>query len=1021
MSFTLVPGIGLPSTILAMKTLSSHPSPPSFRHLQSAPTLLAVLALLVLCTSHRVMAADPAAEKKVLDIFEKHCADCHSEGDEEPLLSSKTNLGELIANADYTNKEDPDAGELLRRILLPANSPKRMPKSKGEVGSEKYREPLAEDEIGALRNWITGNAPKPVASATKAAPGPEGDKPEGKDPGPPPTMAEKGETRGKVEVAEVPGKPGSPPKPGEDSKPAENGPPAGEGTKPGPANMKPENGRPEESPAESKSNVAANQSQGPGPDASAPIDERVKFLFEEKCAECHRTKKKPLLHKDIDLASLLTSKYVENGEPEKSVVYQVVAYESESPDRMPASEGHPGDKGYREPLTSDEKKLIHDWIGGQSTHAAKREFIALGDMLKDINADLESQPESRRPFLRYLTLGNLYNITAKDGNPAESDAMMDTYRAGMSKMLNCLSYSAKITVPQPIDEARTCFRIDIRDYTIKPAMWEKIANFYPYGLKGVSARFENRIKDMTGSEQAYMRADWFTFATSQPPLYHEILELPETEQEFEKKFGVDTLENLRNRQAVRASFFPSGVSQTNRLVERHDLGTHAGAYWKSYDFTRNHAGDKQDLTLAPLGPKEAKLTEDKDLMFTHDGGEIVFHLPNGLMGGYLATSAGKRLNRAPIEIVQDKTGFREDGIVLNGISCIACHKHGLNAPPTQSLDTMEDQLGSRGASLGSFADQSAIKKLYRPANELQELVKQDVNRFEEAMAQAAPGYKGDEPVGILYRRFLKDILDNQFATEFWTDEKELKTTLEESEDRALHVMAKKLEDGLPFTRDTFLRHFEKCSEELGYTLKPCANLAYEEFGGEAVLGKTGTAVVTTETTKDKEKAQAIGDSDEAVLKSGGKVTITMDALTYKIGDNLGFTLKSDSDCFVRVVQFGADGSTTQLVPNKLEKDNKLTAGKERTFPGTSDNGKKYVMQTSEPAGAETVMLLVSKSQFRDAENLKFDSDSDSFRSLKRGGVLTSRGAIVIKAGEKSDDDHDIEVAKASVGYVLEKK
>ena len=46
--------------------------------------------------------------------------------------------------------------------------------------------------------------------------------------------------------------------------------------------MKPENGRPEESPAESKSNVAANQSQGPGPDASAPIDERVKFLFEEK-------------------------------------------------------------------------------------------------------------------------------------------------------------------------------------------------------------------------------------------------------------------------------------------------------------------------------------------------------------------------------------------------------------------------------------------------------------------------------------------------------------------------------------------------------------------------------------------------------------------------------------------------------------------------------------------------------------------------------------------------------------------
>ena len=64
------------------------------------------------------------------------------------------------------------------------------------------------------------------------------------------------------------------------------------------------------------------------------------------------------------------------------------------------------------------------------------------------------------------------------------------------------------------------------------------------------------------------------------------------------------------------------VSLTNnRMVERH-RSIH-GAYWKSYDFAGSVGA--QNIFNHPLD-------------FTHDGGEVIFNLPNGLQGYYLVNA-----------------------------------------------------------------------------------------------------------------------------------------------------------------------------------------------------------------------------------------------------------------------------------------------------------------------------------------------------------------------------------------------
>src|SRR5207248_3276926 len=120
--------------------------------------------------------------------------------------------------------------------------------------------------------------------------------------------------------------------------------------------------------------------------------------------------------------------------------------------------------------------------------------------------------------------------------------------------------------------------------------------------------------------------------------------------ELRKWLQVDLLANFRDDKLWRAGFQASGVSGQNRCVERHDspVGVY---YWESYDFKPRRP--RASLTRFPLGPAFAG-NEFAKQAFTHDGGEMIFGLANGLQGYFLADGKGKRINEGPIDVVRDE-------------------------------------------------------------------------------------------------------------------------------------------------------------------------------------------------------------------------------------------------------------------------------------------------------------------------------------------------------------------------------
>ena len=63
-------------------------------------------------------------------------------------------------------------------------------------------------------------------------------------------------------------------------------------------------------------------------------------------------------------------------------------------------------------------------------------------MFEFIKADLEAIDSRKRPLIRYFTLTHLYNA-------GRSNDQLATYRNGLAKLINSLSWAPDIAVPQP--------------------------------------------------------------------------------------------------------------------------------------------------------------------------------------------------------------------------------------------------------------------------------------------------------------------------------------------------------------------------------------------------------------------------------------------------------------------------------------------------------------------------------------------------------------------------------------------
>ncbi len=369
------------------------------------------------------------------------------------------------------------------------------------------------------------------------------------------------------------------------------------------------------------------------------------------------------------------------------------------------------------PLTKDAPRRAV--IGTVETYRAIKTYL-----------DEKTDPENHQ-HLRFFTLTHLHN------NPKVTDAQLQLHRAALAEAVNALSWLPRITQPVPIDPDRTVFAVDMRDVGWHPVQgWEFMAAHYPYGLTfqnigSVLPQFQSAIQAATKTKIPVVRADWFAATATRPPVYHALLKLPTNLYDLETRLGVDAAENFRRNRVARAGVTKSGVSLAHRLVERHDALY--GAYWKSYDFKQENR--LSDLRRFPLGPLEFPRTTYANPFaeftgFKQDGGEVIFNLPNGLQGYLLVDGKEERIDKGPPDVVADGTRVLGGTEVVNGISCMACHAHGMK----DFTDVVREETVVRNK------EYRKVELLYPLPLRMKGLVDEDQDRFMRSMEKAVGGY-----------------------------------------------------------------------------------------------------------------------------------------------------------------------------------------------------------------------------------------------------------------------------------------
>jgi len=392
---------------------------------------------------------------------------------------------------------------------------------------------------------------------------------------------------------------------------------------------------------------------------------------------------------------------------------------------------------------------IKDWIncgapdavGGGGGKALK--FVDINTRLRAIRDDLYTfENPIDRQDLRYIDLSNYANAGHKENE-------VEVYRQAVSFAVNSLSNGRSVVQPVAIDDQKLLYRIDITDYGWNAATWNLLENVYPYAVVydedsrifPFDETTAQQIRDETGTQIAYLQADWFISHAVRPPLYFQLLNLPDTFQALETQLGIDVQADIDSEQVDRMGTANAGPSQNNRVIERHELNGNQGAFWLSYDFKDNL--DTSNIFSHPLDFQQA-------------GGEVIFNLENGMQAYYVINNIGTRFDKAPNNVVQDP--LARDGAVETGESCMNCHMEDGMLP---KYDEVRDFFMANN---NNAADLEKVLALYVDRNKAQSDFEEDANLYKTAKAAAGVTALGATTMHSLDNVFLDIMHLNDVAS-----------------------------------------------------------------------------------------------------------------------------------------------------------------------------------------------------------------------------------------------------------------
>jgi len=564
------------------------------------------------------------------------------------------------------------------------------------------------------------------------------------------------------------------------------------------------------------------------------------------------------------------------------------------------------------PVSPEEFAAIRNWIMGLGSAqvACTQPLVTPKQMVDEMERDLGSLDKTRIVDTRYLTLTHLYNACA---SPEE----MDVYRKAAVKLLNSLSHSSDVVRLETIDQEGTIIRFNLKDLGWQPTDWDKILAVYPYPARPDDPAFDT-LAGQTGTLLPYIRGDFFAFAASRPPLYYSLLNnLPDTFQVLAQKVGLDVNKDIASFNVKRAGFQNSGVSRNNRMIERHQIAT--GYFWDSYDFSGDRNDERQNFFEFPLGPGDGPHD------FKHQGGEMIFSLPNGFQAYYLAKATGERLDVGPNVIVQDLK--QRDYSVHEGISCMSCHDQGIKFNKDEVRDhVLADRTFDKGV-------REAVTALFPPVAEMDKVLEADRTKFLNAEVAAGLSVTGadgkpavnadgtpkfpylngaDEMIYSLSKRYEDTVGLPLVAAEFGESADDFRKSIAGSALDIAVRLGRRLEQGTKVVpRDVVESEFKDL-------LTHVSDLELVDLSS---LQKKVTVVEVPKTTPPPVQGETFD------------LSLVSDHSTYSTTDHPVFTITPAKDCFLQLIDVDSQGKTTVLFPNQYDQNNRLKAGKDFKFPG----------------------------------------------------------------------------------------
>lgn len=795
------------------------------------------------------------------------------------------------------------------------------------------------------------------------------------------------------------------------------------------------------------------------------IERAADRVMDQHCRTCHgpgqRNERTFPMHDVSDLAADPSA--VIAGNPEKSAVYQSVAL-----NRMPL-----GTK-----LKPEELDAVKAWIMalGAKTEAPAAATPAaaaaapsapaekpklpryVGGDLTSLTmaavADLRTLEEKDRPFIRYMSFANtpLPEIDCKAEGMMRNP--MHYLHAGLNKFINSVSRETRLAPVKPVEGTDGALvRIDLRDYGwtfddwaalstgvftqgaveagFSQESWTDLATVYPYAVDPASDSLIAVLADGTGAPVPLLNAAWFVHFASQSPYYDVLLRLPADIAVLEARMGLDVTDLIRRGEAVRAGFVEgsSGVSDHNRMLERHDL-PRGGYYWKSYDFAGSDG--RQSLLQHPDGPNWVAGLPSGTEPFEHDGGEMIFSLPNGMQGYYLSTAAGERLLVGPTSIVSFRNKPIGKGVeIVNARSCFDCHDNGI----IRKSDEVRSFIESSNRYTREQRD--VLLEMYVTQDQLDDYYTRDISNFVkslERLGATQPSAAGipvslQAPTPAGGKEIVTLIADMQFenldledvARAFFLTEEEFRERVRSMGDPALMQTVdswiRRIDDGLFVTRAEIEEVWGDLLPRLT-DLRPYRphHAAYQPQVITGSYDQTAAAAVTYELQAKAVPYTPPNPADlppyvppRAKPTDALVLELSVPKVSVRVNDLLTFDVRANRRCELQVL-YVEETRVVEELPPEVIGPAFLEAGESRRIPFP---GSGLQLRFDTPGRGETMVAFCREGglgEKRITGQQAMDFARERFQPLSRGIVIERTQQVAADNGQSATNVVTFDVA-----------